>query len=59
MAKYYELVGSVYTWGKYQDQEVVKQKKLCQTCGHDFVAKYVDPEGEVLTIDKKVTKHHQ
>ena len=24
MAKYYELVGSVYTWGKYQDQEVVK-----------------------------------
>ena len=31
------------------DQEVVKQKKLCQTCGHDFVAKYVDPEGEVLT----------
>lgn len=31
------------------DQEVVKQKKLCQTCGHDFVAKYVDLEGEVLT----------
>lgn len=30
------------------DQEVQKQRDLCQACGHDFVARYIDPEGELL-----------
>lgn len=30
------------------DQEVQKQSNLCQACGHDFVARYIDPEGDLL-----------
>lgn len=30
------------------DQEIQKQNDLCQACGHDFSAKYIDPEGEFL-----------
>lgn len=39
------------------DQEVQKQNTLCQSCGHDFVARYIDPEGDLLeeyTGDNKV-----
>ena len=39
------------------DQEVQKQSNLCQSCGHDFVARYIDPEGDLLeeyTGDNKV-----
>lgn len=30
------------------DQEIQKQSNLCQACGHDFVARYIDPEGDLL-----------
>lgn len=30
------------------DQEIQKQNALCQACGHDFVARYIDPEGDLL-----------
>ena len=39
------------------DQEVQKQNTLCQSCGHDFVARYIDPEGDLLeeyTGDNKI-----
>ena len=39
------------------DQEIQKQSNLCQACGHDFVARYIDPEGDLLeeyTGDNKV-----
>ncbi len=30
------------------DQEIQKQSNLCQACGHDFSARYIDPEGDLL-----------
>lgn len=30
------------------DLEIQKQRDLCQACGHDFSAKYIDPDGEIL-----------
>ncbi len=30
------------------DQELKRQRDLCQSCGHDFVARYVDSDGEFL-----------
>lgn len=33
---------------KEVDQELQRQRDLCQACGHDFAAKYVDPDGELL-----------
>ena len=39
------------------ESSVQKQNTLCQSCGHDFVARYIDPEGDLLeeyTGDNKV-----
>lgn len=30
------------------DQELQKQRELCQACGHDFSARYIDPDGDML-----------
>lgn len=30
------------------DQELQKQRDLCQACGHDFSARYIDPDGDML-----------
>ena len=51
--------------GDYDElMEVVKQcQKVAVEAGAESVSAYVKinyrPEGEVLTIEKKVTKHHQ
>ena len=51
--------------GEYEDlMEIIKEcQKVAVRAGAKSVASYVKinykPEGEVLTIERKVTKHHQ
>ena len=58
MAKYYELVGSVYTWGKYQDQEVVKLDNISLKTIED-IDKFTSLYPDAFAISNKLGEKYQ
>ena len=58
MAKYYELVGSVYTWGKYQDQEVVKLDNISLKTIED-IDKFTSLYHDAFAISNKLGGKYQ
>ena len=58
MAKYYELVGSVYRWGKYQDQEVVKLDNISLKTIED-IDKFTSLYPDAFAISNKLGEKYQ
>ena len=58
MAKYYELVGSVYIWGKYQDQEVVKLDNVSLKTIED-IDKFTSLYPDAFAISNKLGEKYQ